>query len=81
MKVEFACAKETILLTFPSLEVKKDTESCGVAPQRVNWKQKAQLWMNCSGEPGLSPEQSRSVAVGRSALQIIAPGELRNGVA
>ena len=80
-EVEMACANETILLPFPSSEVKKGTESCGAVPGTVNCKHRVELWMRCPGGPGPSPGQLRSVVIGRSPLQIIAPGELRNGVA
>lgn len=36
MEVDFACVKDTILLAFPSSEVKEETESCGVAPGTMN---------------------------------------------
>lgn len=36
IKVEMACTKETVLLSFQSSEVMKSTESCRAAPGTVN---------------------------------------------
>lgn len=38
IKVEMACTKETVLLSFQSSEVMKSTESCRAAPGTVNWE-------------------------------------------
>lgn len=80
MEVEFACAKQTILLTVSSLEMQVDTESHGVSPGTANQKQQAELWMRWSGGPGPKHEQLKLVATGRSPLQMVAAGELRKGV-